>query len=388
MRTTKSTFYILLLCVFSGACISEFNAKLPEGEIDLLVVEGNIISNSTMEFTFSKSFSLHEVVPPAGYNDVSVNLTLVGSDGYQSAPATYMGKGVHQLHVKQLDENVSYGIEFEYNGDTYRSELSKPLETPYIDDVNWIQPVEYEEVTIRVSTHTDTSEHSYFMWTYTEDWETTAEISTAYYYDVNTDTYRSYDYPLTYYCWRKNTGRDIMIGSTEKLTENKVTNQALLKYMAGNERFSNLYSIQVKQQSLSKAAYEYYLDKIKDNQGMGGLFTPQPSKIEGNISCLTNPAKKVIGYVEVIQNIATYQIYITRADISIPAKRSDCSMIYGDELQKLTNNFSRLELHRDGWRPVSISMNGVDIMSKVECVDCTYKGGTKNKPDFWPNNHK
>ncbi len=390
MKTIKYALYILLLCALTGACISEFNAKLPDGEIDILVVEGNIISDSIMEFAFSKSFSLSEEVPPLDYSNVRVTLRLIGSDGYQSEPASYVGNGIHRLYIKQLDANTAYGIEFEYNGETYRSELTKPLKTPEIDEVSFVQPEEYKEVSIRVSSHDNTPGHCYFMWTYTEDWEIAAHSYTTAYFDTNTNKYQLAPYPLTYYCWKNYSGREIMIGSTEKLTENSITNHTLLKYSPTSDRFSELYSILVKQQSISKAAYEYYLDKLKDNEGMGGLFTPQPSETVGNISCISTPSKRVIGYVGVVQNVATSRLYITRAEITVPSTRSNCLMIDGDSLATLTEKFSPLELYKMGLRPLDYDpyLAGLLSMTQVECVDCTYNGGTKNKPDFWPNNHK
>ena len=39
----------MLLCCL-GSCVDEFNAQLPESESNLLVVEGNIISDSTCVF--------------------------------------------------------------------------------------------------------------------------------------------------------------------------------------------------------------------------------------------------------------------------------------------------------------------------------------------------
>ena len=50
------------------------------------------------------------------------------------------------------------------------------------------------------------------------------------------------------------------------------------------DRFTVLYSIQVQQRALSKEGYEYYLNVQQQNEEMGGIFTPQPSEIQGNIS--------------------------------------------------------------------------------------------------------
>jgi len=30
----------------------------------------------------------------------------------------------------------------------------------------------------------------------------------------------------------------------------------------------------------------------------------------------------------------------------------------------------------------------VFVCAPIRCVDCTLRGGTKNKPGFWPNDHQ
>ena len=33
------------------------------------------------------------------------------------------------------------------------------------------------------------------------------------------------------------------------------------------------------------------------------------------------------------------------------------------------------------------NMTNITSWSERRCVDCRVKGGTKEKPDYWPNNH-
>ncbi len=399
MKKLKYPLYILLLLA-AGACISEFNANLPSSDIDLLVVEGNIVSDSVMNFYFSKSFSLNDDTPPSEYDNVQVKLRIIGSDGSQSAYATYSGNGIHTLPVGTLNPEVAYGIEFEYDGDTYQSELARPLRTPAIDSVSWIQPVEEGDVSIRVSTHNQGSEASYFIWHYMEDWEITAQYVAYAFFNTDAfteeggyDIYTDFSRPV-YYCWRKNNSHDILIGSTEKLTENRIINHTLYKKTPNDDRFTYLYSTLVTQQAISKGAYEYYLDKNKGNEGMGGLFTPQPSKIEGNISCTTDPDKQVIGYIDVAQNATTYRIFIDAARIS-SSYREMCIAIDKDSIKALLNDNTMEVLYNIGLRPLDYVkvpapmgvMYELESMVTRRCLDCTYRGG-KNKPEFWPNDHK
>ena len=57
---------------------------------------------------------------------------------------------------------------------------------------------------------------------------------------------------------------------------------------------------------ISRGEYEYYQEKIKLNEEMGGLFIPQPSELPTNITC-NNSDKNVVGYVGVSMNVAKYR---------------------------------------------------------------------------------
>lgn len=105
-----------------------------------------------------------------------------------------------------------------------------------------------------------------------------------------------------------------MIGSTEKLKEHLIINNKLLDVPVNEDRFTVLYSIQVQQRALSKEGYEYYLNVQQQNEEMGGIFTPQPSESQGNISCISQPGRRTIGYVGV------YKTSLKREYTFIPTK--------------------------------------------------------------------
>ncbi len=393
MKKLRYPIYTLLLCAIV-ACVSEFNANLPKSDIGLLVVEGNIVSDSVMNFYFSKSFSLNDGSPPSGYDNVQVQLRIIGSDGSQSPYATYGGNGIHTLTIGTLNPEVSYGIEFEYDGESYRSELTQPLHTPAIDSISWVQPEYRSDVTFRVSTYNESTKTSYYIWKYKEDWEITAANLAFAFFDLDAFTesggykiYVDFSAPL-YFCWRVNYGNDILVGSTEKLTENRIINHNLYKRTPTDDHFTVLYSTLVTQQTISKAGYEYFLDKAKTNEGMGGLFTPQPSKIEGNIHCITNPARKVIGQIEVAQNATSYRIFVNAAQIS-NNYREICEEVDTDSINgMLEKGKTMLDLYYMGLRPLQYSeMKGLESLVSARCLDCIYRG-SKNKPEFWPNDHK
>jgi len=381
----KKIIALIIIALTLAGCITEFNALLPPDQSTVLFVEGDVIENTDAIFHLSRNFSMDSVHVPEESLDVSAELYLIDSNGNKSQPALSLGRGAYQLAVGPLDDNVGYGLQIEYDGHTYQSQLSKPLHTPEIDSVSWTQPERLGPVYFHVSTHSDAEGEDFFLWTYQEDWEISVKYPTGVFYDVNTDRlYEVFPEP-NIYCWKKFSGNSYLLGSMEAHSQKKIVNRELYRKDAGDDRFEMLYSVNITQRAISRSAFEYYQNFKEMNEGMGGLFTPQPTEIVGNIACVTHPDRKVTGYVEVIRNITQKRLFVYRHEVTRPVITEDCREISEEELSMQI--FSLTELYRIGYRPATYigSLNFCWALRK--CTDCTAKGGTKDKPDFWPNAH-
>ena len=390
-------------------CITEYNAILPPNDTLILVVDGNIIENTDVIFHISESFSLDSPrIPEESYIN-NATLNIIGSNGYKSPSATNQGKGTYQIAVGELDDNMEYGIQIEYDGNIYQSALSKPLHTPEIDTVYWTQPEPLGEVSFYISTHDDTDRAKFYLWNYTEDWEITVPIYASIFYNPETNEFYSGSSTPYYYCWKKQA--DYKIGSTESLSENRIVDKLLYQLdpeFEGNlDRFQILYCVTVTQKAISRGAYEYYQNRQKLNEEMGGLFTPQPAELTGNITCVTNPSKKVMGYVETVKNISQKRIFVHQGQFPLiwpywPTKQMECNCgIPPDDDDCTRNILSNDNILKSGWtyrdlyyilgyRPVDADTTGYlpNMWAPAICTDCREHGGTKDKPDFWPNDHR
>ena len=381
--------FILLLPV--TGCVTEYNAMLPENDTKILFVSGNIIENTDVTFHISQSFSLDiDKVPEESYVD-NATLTIIGSDGYKSPPAINRGKGTYQITTGNLEDDVEYGIQIEYDGDIYQSIPAKPLYTPEIDSISWMQPDSIGPVFFHISTHDNPGKAKFFMWIYTEDWEIKTVYPTSIFYNPErNDFYADFSLPY-YYCWKKN--ESYLVGSTESFGENKIVNNLLYEHGSEDERFSVLYSVTVNQKAIGKGAYEYYQNIKRLNEETGGLFTPQPSELTGNITCITDPSKKVMGYVEAAKNISQKRIFVYSEQLKRPVIHSNCAPRHKDN--GLPTPYEYAYFYGRGYRPAMIDMilfSSYEIIVPSEwalehCTDCRANGGTKNKPDFWPNWH-
>jgi len=379
---------VFILALLASGCVTEFKANLPSGDQQILIVDGSIMGDSTVIFQLSKSYSVDSTLAPPDVFNIDATITIIGNNGYESTPATPLGNGAYSINTGTLDDNVEYGIKIIYNGDTYQSALSKPLLTPEIDSLSWVQPEINGPVGICVSTHdNNTNEPEFFLWDYVEDWEINASYPTSAFFNPEDSTFYSDFSEPFYHCWKHNVSSNYIVGSTESLKENQIINKQF--YQAELlDRFTVLYCITVNQKTISKSAYDYYQNRIQLNEEMGGLFTPQPSNLDGNISCTTNPSKRAIGYVGVTKNTTHKRLFVYPQQISHPY--NDCGVISQEDVNAYLTQIgiTYADYYKLGYRP-AFSLNSLtffpDYWALSPCTNCTYNGGSKVKPDFWPN---
>jgi hypothetical protein len=147
-----------------------------------------------------------------------------------------------------------------------------------------------------------------------------------------------------------------------------------------DKRVKGMYCISVAQMSLDEEGYAYWESMKKNTTGMGGLFDPQPSEVNGNISSVTNSGETVIGYI----NVCTLQygrLFVDWEKVGIYDKRG-CSNVITYPMDQWRTAYAA------GKRPVYYGMteSGGRDMSIAGWVDesCVRIGQCVGKPSFWP----
>lgn len=377
-------FFTIIGALLMGSCVSEFHADLSYEDSQILVVDGSIIGGSSVMFYVGKSFSLNENYTPE-IHVVDAKLVVTGDNGYSSKESVNMGNGYYRLYIDPLEDEVAYKLIITCaSGEVYESLPEKPLQTPLIDSLSFRQP-EGNDVHFYLSTHdAENNENAqYFYWTYLEEWEVHAHYFTEFFYDpVADDFYQGIPNSV---CWGKETKQKILIGSTEALSENRLVNHDFLQETVTHSKFDDLFRITVTQRAISREAYQYYSNQQKTNEDMGGLFTPQPSEVEGNIKCITNPDLKVIGYVDVVKNTSKQELYI----YSYELKRTvytECMYVSSMEYSPLPPGIpaTPANLYLVGYRPVAARDVEEVEWAHGRCTDCVIAGGNLTKPEGWP----
>ena len=347
-----------LLCLALFGCIEPYDAKL-ENIDSILVVEGFITSGTT-QINLSKSIGVndnywnyYQWVNGKYVNTLVVDHAIVYvecDDGTQSEKAHSSGEGIYLIETGELNVNAKYRLAIHMDDEVYHSSyiapaISPPVELSYRINYHYFinqknepdSTIYYTDVL--VSTQGYEHQPGYYLWSYKEDWE----IHDLFGYDI---------------CWRKDSSRVFLLGSTEKLIDNTIRDHTLLNIWGDDNRVSQYYRMQVKQNTIHKEAYDYFNNQKKNSEKTGSIFGVIPSELMGNIKCTSNPAIFVIGYVDV-STTTTNELFLDRECFNPQYENSQRMACYNEE---------------DG----SISPS---------CLDCTQRGGTKNKPKDWPNDH-
>lgn len=368
----KYSFFIILLFLFAG-CIEEYTPTGIEEVSDLLVIEGTITDGESV-FMLSRSVGLSDTLL-AGQNAVNNALVYVEKDNGEQLTGVLTGDGTYTVPTGSLDEAVKYRFYAVVDGEEYRSEFLSPLFTPAIDTLELTKRDNGEPVYVCVSTHDPTDQSRYYLWSYDEIWEVKAELFANYgFLDDRWDHFSLTTSRNTYYCWGRDHSRTMLLGSSDKLSENLIHRKRLKEIDCHDNRLSVLYYVKVKQIQIRKTAYDYYSNIQKNVDASGSIFTPVPSEMKGNIRAVSNPDLPVIGYVDVSTTVEKELFHDGIGFYETSGRYCGMQITSDPEFAYPIYGYNYKDPEYEDYAP-------------FKCVDCRLSGGTKNRPDFWPNEH-
>jgi hypothetical protein len=141
------------------------------------------------------------------------------------------------------------------------------------------------------------------------------------------------------------------------------------------------YSILIKQYVLDRKGYDFYKMMKSNTESIGSIFDPQPSDLPGNITCVTNPLEKAIGYIAAA-TMSEKRIFLLAQEVNSKFRR-DCKVIY------VANNADSIKYYFDGGGLLPFDSDGSPpgpvlgyFASYPTCIDCTLRG-SNIKPSFW-----
>lgn len=392
-RFIKHLALLFSLATITGSCIDEYT--LPEAEAVKyeaeIVIDGRILAGEESIFHLSYTTPLNNTEEETEI--LNAQVYIIGQNGYRSEAAEFdIEDDCYVIDTRALENNTQYAVEVTVDNDTYQSKFQPLLTSPEIDEVTWRE--NESSVSIYVTTQAEKTDSRHFMWSFEEDWEFHAEVDMRGNENIK-PVYKQAHYPdLTetnnpyLFCWMHDVSRHILLHSSSNLSENLVKNIKLHEISIEDIRISYIYSILVKQWSLSDEAYNYYATLKQYTEDSEGLFSPILSELQGNIQCISNPDKRAHGCV-LASSVTTKRIFIYEEDFEhMRSLYSDpyCTWM-GEDMKPWGNG------PVESWLSPWVIMRNIKTMNETlylwNCVDCRHTpGATKKRPDFWPNNHE
>ena len=386
----RTVFWIWMLAVLGTSCVYDYQAET--GNLrDFVVIEGDIMIGGYTEVRVSLSGALSD----NSAADRSIDATAY----VEASDATRYTGPLDAIDTRSADPSLQYRLVVSCGRGTYASEWESVLRSGPIESIDYRISDDEKTMTVDVSTRGEDS--PYYRWIACETWEYHTPYIPSHYY-VPSGTY---DHGILYprdtilpfrlgensgYCWNTARVRGIMTASTEQLSENRLVRHELYSMGCYEQRISYIYSVELFQEAISERAYRFWETLNKNSQDVGGLFSPEPTEMAGNVHNVDDPEETVLGYISAtvpsVKRIFILSDAIGFAQIPIADRDVyDINPIYDEGSRTL-----KRKLYKAGYavymHPPMAPPDCFDWLPR-RCVDCEVWGpGTRKKPDFWPYN--
>ncbi len=372
---------LLLLCVICSACVELFEPVLKETQ-EVMVISG-MISDKPGRHTLSVSKSAPYRTPI--FQPVEQCVVTVTDQEGNMIHYTDEGEGIYSADIP--DEYLDTGDAISVHVVTpdmkeYRSFYDTILPCPLINSVYWefqyMETNNPEKNLPGIQFYLDmsgaSSDSRNLLWQVEETWEYWASlIGTHRWWEGWWEEFRSN--PL-YKCWKSFPLQQFYTGTTRQLSSNTLQRVALNYVSNETDRLSITYSLLVKQQSLSRSAYDYFQRMDEQADESGGLYDRQHATVTGNLYSVHDPEELVLGYFHASQ-VWEQRIFVQNNnffEFNIP--HISC------EYQPLSviAEWEKIEY------PVYIYTPGPfqpSYTGEQFCFDCRIQGGDTIKPEYW-----
>ncbi|PVY36582.1 DUF4249 domain-containing protein [Pontibacter virosus] len=379
IRNWKNPIVWLVMLLMSG-CVEPYFPEVLESPSSFLVVNGFLNANGRTSIQLLRSQSLNDTGAPPAEENATVIVEAEDGERY-GLHATGYGTYMHPNLQLRSDRKYRLYIRTK-SGSEYASDYVEVKSSPAIESVNWT--ADGEEVKFYVNSQDPNNKTHYYKWEFEETWQFRPALQSVLIYENGQVRFREQgDAPISV-CWKSDNSTRIEIGSSVKLSEDKISDYKLLAIPYNSEKVSMKYSILVKQYALTREAFEYLEMLKKNTENIGTLFDPLPSQLTSNIRSLSNPEETVIGYMTAT-TMETKRIFVDSRDLPrdwrlyYPTCEIDTVLISSGQVQERFTGGYLIpvdEVYGNAPEPIGYTYG------TRACVDCTTQG-TNVKPAFW-----
>jgi hypothetical protein len=364
-------------------CIEKYWPEIEAIESNKYVVYGELTAGpeeQVISVAIASSVSDPGLIP---LNDCQVGIKDTHENSYRGMES---GDGMYSVRIppEALVPGTGYRLEIRTPaGVNLVSGYEELIESPDIDTVYYLRetmPTNDPETFIEgirfyIDLDASGETNTFYRFELEETFEYHAWLPLEWYYDGELHHVEPPDWSH-YKCWATHPIRDIFTLNTAELQRNEYRQFPLHFVDNRTQRLEHLYSLLVRQYSISKHAYVFWDQLRANNMERGGLYETQPLPAKGNLVNLTNPQQPVLGYFQV-SNVKTKRIFVK----DVPGLEMDYipSCMRWPLLEPL-------RFFRPDQYPVYLTGRyGLSEVS-ADCIFCELSvlGGTTEKPDFWP----
>ncbi len=402
LRPGSGTIISLIILLLFSTCIEPYTPNL-DGYESLLVVDG-LITDEDTSHSVRLSRSLQENTAPEMVTDATVSIT---DDSGNSYSLDHKGDGIYKTDNSQFKGIIgrTYTLNISISeGELYKSDPCVMLDVPDIDSIFFqkeeklVNNGSENNVGIQIYVRSkEGDDERYYRWEYDETWKFKIPLpARAIYFNEHNIIMNP---NVREYCWRSRKSDEILINRVYP-GESKSIEKMPVTFIASDktDRLLLHYSILVRQFSISQKEYEFWYNLTKVNEIGGDIFAAQPYSVPGNIRCVDNPDKRVLGYFQVsaVRQKRKDIPFIDVVGFELPYYHYPCKRIEDsphippwaafnppmtwDDLHYMytTSGYSFVE---PKYIQGTLELDRL-VFTKPECADCAVTGTTL-KPDFW-----
>lgn len=373
MKALFYTIFIFLAVIIFSSCKEPYMPDIKNPDTKVLVVEGYIDggNQTIVKLSYTRQISNGDTAAITYPTQARVVIEDRNGIFYSLTPR---GDGVFSS-LWYLAAGNDYRLHIFDGDDEYVSSFLPLKVSPRIDLISL--DVDGDGAHFSVSTHDNSGKSTFYRWQYDETWEFHSTYETKYKFDpyeVQVVARRE----NVHVCWQFGNSKEILIGSSAKFSQDVIDKKPLLVIPRGDIRLGVLYSLMVRQYAVDSLEYQFWSQLKKNTEDVGTIFDPQPNNIRGNITCVNDTSRIVVGYVGVGISTTRRQFFKTDWDY-----RAQCAPV----ISVPNIRDSLLIFFSNRYTPLMPEMVGDSIArwkaSDAKCTDCTLRG-TNVKPPYWP----
>lgn len=377
VKKTIQPALLFIMLLFVAGCIDPYTSHVESSNVDILVIDGFL--NSTAG---SATIKLSKAIPISvskGYKSEKNAMVSIEDENGTVFHLPQKDTGVYEATGMNISLSKKYQLHIKTSsGKEYSSDFIELKQSPPLDNVIWKPSA--DGITLYANAHDPAEKTHYYQWKFTETWEYNADLYSVYKMVNGEPTPRSAADDI-YVCWTNAPSTQILINSTVRLSNDVVNDFPLTFIEKGSKKISRTYSMLVQQRALTEEAYSYWDQLKKTTENLGGLFDPLPYQLLSNVHNVNDSSEPVLGYFYG-GGVEEKRIFIRFSELPadllfIPRTTCNQDTLYVKDLSKYSS--STLLTSAVG-QPIPVAY----LITPSSCADCTAKGGTLTKPDFWP----